>query len=99
MKNLLRLMYVSKVYGQFDKAGLDELLEKSRSYNYTVGFTGVLSFGNSLSMQAFEKPETEVITLYSKIIADPRHHDCVVLSINKDDMLSNLKMLVEILRD
>lgn len=82
MKNLLRLVYTSKPYGLFEDGSLEALLEKSRSNNYERDITGVLHFGNGLFMQVLEGPETEVISLYSKILADSRHRDCAILSVN-----------------
>ena len=94
MKNLVRVMYTSRAYGHVDEAEIDELLETSRSRNYTKGITGALSFGNGSFMQVLEGPETEVIPLYARIIADPRHRDCVILSINliRDRLFSNWSM-------
>ena len=82
MKNLLRLIYTSRACIPFDDASLKALLEKSRINNYHTGITGVLSFGNGFFLQVLEGPDREVITLYSKIIADPRHRDCEILDIS-----------------
>ena len=92
--NMLRLVYTSKPYGSMEDSVLDDLLERSRSKNYKSGITGVLHFGNGSFLQVLEGPETEVINLYSKITADPRHRNCIILSINlvQDRLFGNWSM-------
>jgi len=94
MKTLLRLIYTSRSNVQLDEAGLASLLEQSRSNNYDSGITGVLSFGHGFFLQVLEGPERELISRYSKIIADPRHRDCEILevSLTQDRLFPNWTM-------
>ena len=94
MKTLLRLIYTSRSNVRFDEAGLASLLEQSRGSNYDSGITGVLSFGHGFFLQVLEGPERELISLYSKIIADPRHRDCEILdvSLTQDRLFPNWTM-------
>lgn len=80
--NMLRLVYTSKPYGSMEDSVLDALVEQSRRKNYKSGITGVLHFGNGSFIQVLEGPEIEVINLYSKIVRDPRHRNCVILNIS-----------------
>jgi hypothetical protein len=94
MNTLLRLIYTSRANVRFDEASLNSLLEQSRGNNYDSGITGVLSFGHGFFLQVLEGPERELITLYSKIIADPRHRDCQILDVGVtlDRLFSNWTM-------
>lgn len=94
MKTLLRLIYTSRASVRFDDASLASLLEQSRGNNYHTGVTGVLSFGHGFFLQVLEGPERDLITLYSKIIADPRHRDCQILDVGltQDRLFSNWTM-------
>ncbi|MGY6216974.1 BLUF domain-containing protein [Methylolobus aquaticus] len=94
MKTLLRLIYTSRSNVHLDEAGLASLLEQSRGNNYDSGITGVLSFGHGFFLQVLEGPERELISLYSRIIADSRHRDCEILdvSLTHDRLFPNWTM-------
>ena len=81
MKNLLRLIYTSRAAVPWDADAVESLLVKARRNNYDSGITGILSFNHGHFLQVLEGPETEVLALYSRILKDSRHRECVILSI------------------
>ena len=81
MKNLIRLIYTSRATVPFDDSEIESLLVKSRRTNYDAAITGVLSFSHGCFLQVLEGPESGVLTLYSRILNDTRHRECVIISI------------------
>lgn len=81
MQELCRLMYLSSGSHKLSDVELQEILEQSRSNNKKLGITGVLCVGGGHFVQVLEGQECNLIRLYSKIIDDSRHHDCVIIGI------------------
>lgn len=81
MNNLSRLLYVSTAADAVTDDDLRQILESSRSNNSKAGITGVLCGSGSHFIQVLEGPENDLIQLYSRIIDDPRHYDCVLIGI------------------
>lgn len=81
MNDLSRLLYVSKSVNIINHFDLSQILESSRQNNAEAGITGVLCGSKSHFVQLLEGPENNLIQLYSKIIDDRRHRDCVLIGI------------------
>ena len=77
---LVRLLYVSKPVGPITTHVTASLLENSRVSNKKSEITGVLCQGSGIYMQVLEGERTAVNALYSRIIADTRHHQVELLS-------------------
>lgn len=78
--HLVRLVYVSKVSNpDFDTKELADIRKKSETNNPRNDITGALVFGNDCFLQCIEGGRTAVNKLYTKIAADPRHSDVLLL--------------------
>jgi hypothetical protein len=82
---LTRLLYVSKPVGPITTHETASLLENSRLSNNKSEITGVLCQGSGIYMQVLEGERTAVNALYSRIIADTRHHQVELLSFEEVD--------------
>ena len=82
---LTRLLYVSKPVGPITTHVTASLLENSRLNNNKSEITGVLCQGSGIYMQVLEGERTAVNALYSRIIADTRHHQVELLSFEEVD--------------
>ena len=82
---LTRLLYVSKPVGPITTHVTASLLENSRVSNKKLEITGVLCQGTGIYMQVLEGERTAVNALYSRIIADTRHHQVELLSFEEVD--------------
>lgn len=81
MTQLIRALYLSRARPGLDENDIRRILEVSRANNAALGITGVLCGGRNDFIQVLEGPETNLIKLYSRILDDPRHSDCTLLSI------------------
>jgi anthranilate/para-aminobenzoate synthase component II len=54
---------------------------QSRENNQRIHVKGILCYNHTDFIQVLEGPETSVINLYQKILADERHHECKLLNI------------------
>ena len=82
---LTRLLYVSKPVGPITTYVTASLLESSRVGNKKSEIAGVLCQGSGIYMQVLEGERTAVNALYSRIIADTRHHQVELLSFEEVD--------------
>jgi hypothetical protein len=79
---LVRLMYASRALPSLDPEQAQAILKQSRTWNATLGVTGVLCLcqtGN-IFIQVLEGGRMAVNELYNKIARDPRHTDVTLLS-------------------
>ncbi|WP_332742905.1 BLUF domain-containing protein [Hydrogenophaga sp.] len=76
---LVRLLYVSRAVEKDSPRVIESILESARSHNMGHGITGVLCYGGGVFLQAIEGGRSAVNTLYSHIVADPRHSDVELL--------------------
>lgn len=76
---MLQLVYSSVAVREFSRAELLDLLEVSRRNNFQLDITGMLLHRKGRFMQLLEGPEENVLRLYERIAADPRHAACRVL--------------------
>ena len=79
--SLSRILYVSSVNDTVTEADLQKILATSRKNNQLNAITGVMCVAQMHFLQILEGPENNLIKLYSKIIDDRRHHDCMLLGI------------------
>ena len=82
---LTRLLYVSKPVGPITTHVTASLLENSRVSNKKLEITGVLCQGTGIYMQVLEGERSAINALYSRIIADTRHHQVELLSFEEVD--------------
>jgi len=78
---LLRILYMSRAQAGLARAEIDRILVTARERNAAEGFSGVLVYGGGYFVQVLEGREVPLLGLYTKIAADPRHRDCVLLNI------------------
>jgi len=76
---LYQIVYTSTAADSFSRAELMELLKGSVQRNTRAGITGLLLYQDSTFMQVLEGEEAAVITLFSRISRDPRHHHVIPL--------------------
>lgn len=74
---LFQIVYTSTAAIDFGPLELKELLEGSVRRNTRAGITGMLLFKDGCIMQVLEGDEAAVISLFSKISRDPRHHHVI----------------------
>ena len=75
---LVRLLYASRAIDSNPDA-IEAILNQSRHYNPTCGFTGILCYGGGIFLQAIEGGRMPVSDLYGHIQRDHRHKDVVLL--------------------
>jgi Sensors of blue-light using FAD len=86
LSSLIQLVYASRSTfvatsgNKFINPHIAEIIAEARSYNSKNGIHGVLYFGDNYYLQCLEGEESSVLTLYSKIMKDPRHKDVVTIS-------------------
>ncbi len=76
---VFQLVYVSAAVRPFSRWELEELLRAAREHNARRGITGTLLYHGAVFMQALEGAEADVMSVYGKIVADPRHRSVNVL--------------------
>jgi hypothetical protein len=79
MASLFQVVYVSTAAKPFTRAELMELLRQSVRRNTAAGITGLLLYKDGNFMQVLEGEEAAVVSLFSKISRDPRHHHVIPL--------------------
>jgi len=77
---LVRLMYASRAVPAVDQEELLSILKKSKANNHKSGITGALCFSEGIFIQVIEGGRNAVNKLYSRIVADPRHGEVVLLN-------------------
>lgn len=82
MQNLLFVLYFSVATREFSSEEISSLLRTSRLHNLANDVSGVLYYRDGYFIQALEGPKNEVIRTYARILDDPRHKDCTLISIN-----------------
>src|SRR3990167_5142115 len=76
---LVRLLYASRSSTALSQEVIDGLLTSSRRNNPALGVTGLLCHSGDIFMQVLEGGRDVVNGLYTRISADPRHHDITLL--------------------
>lgn len=78
---MIRLLYTSTGCIQKDDPArpLINIIDASTRNNRQSGVTGLLMHGAGRFIQILEGSESEVFTLYVKLLNDPRHTDCRIM--------------------
>lgn len=74
---LYQIVYVSTAKHAFSPEALRSLLVECRTNNRKHGITGMLLYHDGGFMQALEGKKADVLSVYDKIISDPRHR-CII---------------------
>lgn len=74
-----QLLYVSNASRDIAPLALDGILSASRANNILLGITGLLLHIDGGFLQILEGDEGAVHKLYTRIAADPRHHEPRIL--------------------
>lgn len=82
MDTLCCLLYVSRIGLGVSDDDYRTILATSRANNPRRQITGVLCAGSGHFMQVLEGPQKNVMELYTQILDDPRHFDCMLLGVN-----------------
>ena len=77
---LVQLIYASRVGADVDNLAVRDILRRSQANNHRLGITGALCFSGSFFLQCLEGERGAVNRLYNRILGDPRHRDCQLLS-------------------
>jgi len=83
----IRLLYVSKFRAKhYFKSELYKILTEALKFNEENKIYGALYYGNGYFIQCLEGKEDKVKDLFhKKILKDPRHENCEILSIENID--------------
>ncbi|MEZ5657966.1 MAG: BLUF domain-containing protein [Burkholderiaceae bacterium] len=76
---LVRLLYASRTQEPITAEEAGDIVRDSREYNPAHGITGMLCYSDRMFMQLLEGGRRQVNSLYARILADPRHHDVILL--------------------
>lgn len=74
------IVYVSSSISLLKQADLIPLLEQSRSYNASVGITGILFINRGRILQVLEGKKELIDDLYQRIEKDQRHTNLIKLA-------------------
>ncbi|MBC6612906.1 BLUF domain-containing protein [Hymenobacter sp. BT507] len=77
---LHHLMYQSRATAPMGDAELTQLLTQSRAFNAAHDLTGILLYSQGNIIQLLEGPETNVRTVFSRIVCDARHTGVIKLA-------------------
>lgn len=77
---MLQIVYISTARAPIGDSLCRDILRSSRANNRRADVTGLLVAGRRRFLQALEGPTDAVRATFARIIADPRHYACVVLS-------------------
>jgi len=79
VKQIVRLIYVSKALHLQSRQELDALLQVARKRNESSGVTGLLLYKDKSFIQLLEGGKDDVYETFNLIQHDPRHHRVKVL--------------------
>ena len=77
---LYNVVYCSRATSGVDEAAVQRIIATARHWNPEYGVTGMLVFGSGIFFQWLEGPRANVTALMSRLRADPRHDNIVLLS-------------------
>ena len=77
---LYNLVYCSRAKPGVDDAAVQRIIATARRMNPEQGITGLLVFGSGVFFQWLEGPRDNVLGLWARLAADPRHDSIVRLS-------------------
>lgn len=82
---MYHLVYTSHATNPFGESDLVALLKECREFNVKNNITGMLLYIQGKFIQVLEGNREEVIPLYERISADPRHHRVSVIMEGESD--------------
>ena len=77
---MLQIVYISSARSVISAPVCLAILRQSRINNERANVTGLLVAGQRRFLQVLEGPTDTVRTTFARILADPRHYACVVIS-------------------
>jgi hypothetical protein len=77
---LYNLVYCSRATAGVDDAQVQRIIATARRSNAEYGITGMLVFGSGIFFQWLEGPRDNVTALMTRLHADTRHNNIVLLS-------------------
>lgn len=80
MPHLAHCIYFSTATRDLSADELSSLLQNARELNSLHDLTGMLIYSEGVFFQALEGPENAVASVYSKIEADKRHEQIMVIA-------------------
>jgi hypothetical protein len=80
---LIRLIYRSDATQSVDRKLLRDIETTSKQYNQAHEITGLLVATEHQFLQVLEGPRAALNRLYTRIIRDPRHENCIILTYHK----------------
>lgn len=82
---LVRLIYASRAHEGFSTSDIESILQRARIHNKRHAITGLLCFNNEYFLQCLEGSRLRVNALFRQILADPRHHEVLLLDYREID--------------
>ena len=79
-----RIKYVSQFARELTRDEVDELARTSARNNARLGITGILMTSGRMFFQILEGPREHVDGIFSRIAADERHRDVLLLDAEDD---------------
>lgn len=76
---LYYIVYASTAVGSWSDTEFEELLLQARRDNERLGVTGMLLYSEGSFIQVLEGEKETVMTMYDKILRDPRHRNPIKL--------------------
>lgn len=70
---MIQLIYRSAATSPLSEAQLGDLLKQARDTNARLGLTGLLLYDDGSFLQVLEGEPQPLLTLYERILKDPRH--------------------------
>ena len=83
--SIFQLFYISTAVPGFDPKEIQNILRSAHSFNPTYDLTGMMMLRGGIFLQLLEGAEENVRMLYSKIKADKRHRNLMVLMERETD--------------
>ena len=80
---LIRLIYRSDATQPVDRDLLRDIESTSKRYNSAHNITGLLVATDHQFLQVLEGPRNTLNQLYIRIVQDPRHEHCIILTYHK----------------
>ena len=77
---MLQLVYISSARTLITEVTCADILATSRINNQRADISGLLVAGQRRFLQTLEGPTDAVRATYTRILADPRHYACVLIS-------------------
>jgi hypothetical protein len=77
---IIRLIYASHARPDMGYEELKQIITTASAHNERNGISGLLCYSGGAFLQAIEGKRVAINQLYNRIVRDPRHTDCELLS-------------------